>query len=85
MKPVFPDEVVRELGYQKYWPEKSDWFIAIVGVLFVTFLLGGIAFFFLAPREEVKMQKRNALISQWCEKTTVRTLQEEQTCASIKK
>lgn len=28
MKPMFSEEVVRELGYQKYWPEKSDWAIA---------------------------------------------------------
>lgn len=38
MKPVFSEEVARELGYQKYWPEKSDWvkgtvFCLAVGVI----------------------------------------------------
>lgn len=45
MRPVFSEEVARELGYQKYWPEKKDWAIATflvlaAGVVFVCLLIG---------------------------------------------
>lgn len=45
MRKLFDDEVAQYLGYQKYWPEKKDWALAIlgclgVGVVFVLILCG---------------------------------------------
>ncbi len=47
MKAVFTDEVAQELGYQNYWPEKSDWALATlgclgVGIVFVLILIGAL-------------------------------------------
>lgn len=33
MKPLYDEEVARELGYQKYWPELHDWVFTTAGVL----------------------------------------------------
>lgn len=40
MRPVFDEETARELGYQKYWPEWTDWAVA---TLYVLLLLAGFA------------------------------------------
>lgn len=42
MKAIFSDEVARELGYQKYWPELHDWVLATCGVLAALVFLAGI-------------------------------------------
>lgn len=42
MKAVFTEEVAQYLGYQKYWPEKKDWVIAIVGCLALGVLIMGV-------------------------------------------
>lgn len=42
MKPIFDEQAVRELGYQKYTPGKKDWIIGIVialSILIITALL----------------------------------------------
>lgn len=44
MKKIFSDEVAQELGYQKYWPEKSDWTIATLGIFAVFVILFGVLF-----------------------------------------
>lgn len=42
MRPLFTEEVARELGYQKYWPELHDWVFATIACLLGGFLLTGI-------------------------------------------
>ncbi len=41
MRPVFPDDVARELGYQKYEPELHDWILATLGCLAVCAIFVG--------------------------------------------
>lgn len=33
MRALFSEEAARELGYQKHWPEKKDWVLAVLGSL----------------------------------------------------
>lgn len=40
MKPVFDEAVTRELGYQKYWPELSDWLVALGVVVLALGVVG---------------------------------------------
>lgn len=42
MRPVFTEEVARELGYQEYWPEKMDWVIGTVAVLLGSVIFMGL-------------------------------------------
>lgn len=42
MKKVFDDETARFLGYQKYWPERSDWIKYAAIVLIATAIVVGI-------------------------------------------
>lgn len=41
MRPVFDAETVRELGYQKYWPEWTDWAMGIMGALLLCMAFAG--------------------------------------------
>ena len=85
MKKLFSDEVANELGYQKYWPERKDWLIAIVGTLLFCGMAYGIAIFSLQKsgyieREEQKTQVRTATILEWCKNTPVKNLAETKEC-----
>ena len=45
MKPLFDPEVAKELGYQTYWPELSDWIIGTVACLVGgVVVVGGLVF-----------------------------------------
>ena len=42
MRPLFSEEVAKELGYQTYWPELHDWIFATVACVLFGFLFTGI-------------------------------------------
>lgn len=85
MKEVFTPEVANSLGYQKYWPEKSDWALAIGGTVFFFALVFCITLFTLdktgyTKREEQKIETRKSAISEWCKNAKVKNLAETKEC-----
>jgi len=89
MKKVFSDEVANSLGYQKYWPEKSDWTLAIFLTLAVMGVILGITLFVMdktgyTQREEERFELRRATILEWCKTSSVKNLSETKECLNYK-
>lgn len=89
MKKLFDDETANYLGYQKYWPQRSDWLFAIAGVLLFMVIVFGGTFEIMRStgyldRQEKKQQDMNNAISAWCGSTIQKNLSETKECLNIK-
>lgn len=89
MKKVFTDEVARELGYQKYWPERSDWFLGISGALLIMGIVSVGIFEIMKQtgyldRQNAVEAKNKLSIIEWCSNTKQMTLQETLICNKYK-
>ena len=88
MKKLFSDEVAQELGYQKWWPEKSDWVKAIFWTLaFIAFIYVG-TFYFLdktgyLERQNQKNKEYRSSITEWCKTHSEKTLAETEKCLNF--
>lgn len=65
MKPAFDEEVARELGYQKYYPELKDWIVVIIAVLgCVALVMGTIIYFHLKLQKNTPVETKDEIITE---------------------